>query len=122
MRPKHLANQTDREPPGGGQSGCKRTQFKHRAISRHLHKTAGLQRHPDKTTSVDGPRRQTFSQLAVRVSRLVGTLVELGIARVDRVAVLAVWWMGAVLNPVNTLWTANEVAYALKDCGARAVR
>ena len=70
-------------------------------------------------------------QLAVRVSRLAGALVEPGIARGDRAAVLAlnsdrymdtalaVWWMGAVLNPGNTRWTASEVAYALKDCGAR---
>lgn len=102
-----------------------------------MYLTAGLhrslQRHPDKTATVDGHRRQTFGQLAARVARLAGALGQLGVARGDRVAVLAlnsdrymetalaVWWMGAVLNPVNTRWTASEVAYALKDCGARVL-
>ncbi|MDP2000678.1 MAG: long-chain fatty acid--CoA ligase [Rhodoferax sp.] len=102
-----------------------------------MYLTAGLhrslQRHPDKTATVDGLRRQTFSQLASRVSRLAGALGQLGVARGDRVAVLAlnsdrymetalaVWWLGGVLNPVNTRWTAGEVAYALQDCGARVL-
>jgi long-chain acyl-CoA synthetase len=102
-----------------------------------MYLTAGLhrslQRHPDKTATVDGPRRQTFAQLAARVSRLAGALGQLGVARGDRVAILAlnsdryietalaVWWLGAVLNPLNTRWTAGEVAYALNDCGAHVL-
>lgn len=99
-----------------------------------MYMTAGLhrslQRHPDKTATVDGARRQTFRQLASRVARLAGALIQLGVQRGDRVAILAlnsdryietalaVWWAGAVLNPVNTRWTPGEIAYALKDCGA----
>lgn len=99
-----------------------------------MYLTAGLhrslQRHPDKTATVDGDRRQTFRALASRVARLAGALGDLGVRRGDRVAILAlngdryietalaVWWAGAVLNPVNTRWTPGEMAYALKDCGA----
>jgi long-chain acyl-CoA synthetase len=102
-----------------------------------MYLTAGLhrslQRHPDKTATVDGTRRQSFRQLASRVARLAGALGQLGVQRGDRVAVLAlngdryietalaVWWLGAVLNPVNTRWTAGEVVYALNDCGARVL-
>lgn len=102
-----------------------------------MYLTAGLhrslQRHPDKIATVDGPRRQSFYQLASRVARLAGALVRLGVKRGDRIAILAlngdryietslaVWWAGAVLNPVNTRWTAAEIGYALNDCGARVL-
>jgi long-chain acyl-CoA synthetase len=54
----------------------------------------------------------------------------LGVKPGDRVALLAlngdryietslaVWWIGAVLNPLNTRWTPGEITYALNDCGA----
>ncbi|MEO6291620.1 MAG: long-chain fatty acid--CoA ligase [Burkholderiaceae bacterium] len=102
-----------------------------------MYLTAGLhrslQRHPDKIATIDGSRHQSFRQLAVRVARLAGALARLGVGRGDRVALLAlngdryietalaVWWAGAVLNPVNTRWTPGEIAYALKDCGARVL-
>jgi long-chain acyl-CoA synthetase len=102
-----------------------------------MYLTAGLhrslQRHPDKIATVDGPRRQSFRVLAERVARLAGALARLGVGRGDRVALLAlngdryietalaVWWAGAVLNPVNTRWTPGEIAFALNDCGARVL-
>lgn len=97
-----------------------------------MYLTSGLhrsvQRHPEKIATVDHGRRQSFLELSQRVARLAGALRQLGVAPGDRVAVLAlnsdryietalaVWWAGAVLNPVNTRWSANEIIYALKDC------
>lgn len=98
-----------------------------------MYLTSGLhrsvQRHPEKIATVDHGRRQSFLELSQRVARLAGALRQLGVATGDRVAVLAlnsdryvetalaVWWAGAVLNPVNTRWSATEIIYALKDCG-----
>lgn len=98
-----------------------------------MYLTSGLhrsvQRHPEKIATVDHGRRQSFLELSQRVARLAGALRQLGVAPGDRVAVLAlnsdryvetalaVWWAGAVLNPVNTRWSATEIIYALKDCG-----
>lgn len=97
-----------------------------------MYLTSGLhrsvQRHPEKIATVDHGRRQSFLELSQRVARLAGALRQLGVARGDRVAVLAlnsdryvetalaVWWAGAVLNPVNTRWNAAEIIYTLKDC------
>lgn len=97
-----------------------------------MYLTSGLhrsvQRHPEKIATVDHGHRQSFLELSQRVARLAGALRQLGVARGDRVAVLAlnsdryvetalaVWWAGAVLNPVNTRWNAAEIIYALKDC------
>lgn len=98
-----------------------------------MYLTSGLhrsvQRHPEKIATVDHGRRQSFLELSQRVARLAGALRQLGVAQGDRVAVLAlnsdryvetalaVWWAGAVLNPVNTRWSPSEMIYALKDCG-----
>lgn len=102
-----------------------------------MHLTSGLhrsvQKHPDKTATVTGERRQTFRQLAHRVAQTAGALQALGLRPGERLSVLAQnsdrvmelllagWWAGLVVNPVNTRWTAAEVAYALNDCGASAL-
>jgi len=102
-----------------------------------MYLTAGLhrslQRHPDKTALVDGNRRLSFRQLHTRVARLAAGLQQLGVQPGDRVAVLAlnggryvetalaVWWCGAVLNPVNTRWSPAEITYALNDCSVRVL-
>src|SRR3546814_11848442 len=31
---------------------------------------------------------------------------------------LAAFWAGAVVNPVNTRWSASEIAYSLQDSGS----
>ncbi len=63
-----------------------------------------------------------------RVARLGAALRDLGIDDGDRVAIyglnsdryhealLAIPWAGAVLNPVNTRWSPQEIAYSLVDC------
>ena len=102
-----------------------------------MHLTSGLhrsvQKHPDKTATVTGQRRQTFRQLAQRVAQTAGALQALGLQPGDRLSVLAQnsdrmmtlllagWWAGLVVNPVNTRWTSAEVAYALRDCAASAL-
>jgi len=65
--------------------------------------------------------------------RIAGTLVERGIRPGDRVLAVmpntpemtasfqAVWTIGAVMVPVNPLWSVAELAYALNNSGAVAV-
>lgn len=102
-----------------------------------MHLTSGLhrsvQKHPDKTATVTGDRRQTFGQLAQCVAQTAGALRALGLRPGERLSVLAHnsdrmmalllagWWAGLVVNPVNTRWTPAEVAYALRDCAASAL-
>lgn len=102
-----------------------------------MHLTAGLhrslQKHPQKIATITGARRQSFAQLAARVARVAGALQALGLQAGERVSVLAensdryievllgCWWAGLVPNPINTRWSATEVAYALNDCGARVL-
>ena len=102
-----------------------------------MHLTAGLhrsmQRHPDKIATVTGTRRQTYRQLVDRVARTASVLRALGLQPGERLSVLALnsdrmmelllagAWAGLVINPINTRWTAAEVAYALGDCSASAL-
>jgi long-chain acyl-CoA synthetase len=102
-----------------------------------MYLTAGLhrsmQRHPDKIATVTGSRRQTYRQLVDRVARTASALRALGLQPGERLSVLALnsdrmielllagAWAGLVINPINTRWTAAEVAYALNDCGASAL-
>ena len=100
-------------------------------LTQGLHRA--LQNHPDKTATIFGERRQSFQQLADRVARLAAALAGLGVNAGDRVAMLAqnsdryieyfhaVWWAGAVANPVNTRWSAQEIAYSLVDCDSRVL-
>ncbi|MBN1278522.1 MAG: long-chain fatty acid--CoA ligase [Chlorobium sp.] len=66
-------------------------------------------------------------------SSLAESLKELGVAVGDRVALimpnspqmiiseLAVWKTGAIVVPLNPLYTETELAYALNECGAETV-
>lgn len=76
-------------------------------------------------------RRRTWSDFADRSARLANVLQSLGMKPDDRVGMLAlnsdryleymmgVWWGGGALNPVNTRWSAAEIAYSLDDCHTR---
>lgn len=101
-----------------------------------MHLTQGLERavqqHPDRIATICGSRLQTFAELKDRVARIAAALRTQGVARGDRVAILAlnsdhfleaylaVAWAGAVVVPVNFRWTAAEIAFSLNDseCGA----
>ncbi len=90
-----------------------------------------LRRDPDAIATVFGDRRRTWRELAERASRLAAALRNLGMGKQDRVALLAlnsdryleymlgVWWGGGALNPVNTRWSAAEVAFSFDDCDTR---
>lgn len=87
-----------------------------------------LQQYPDRVATVFEGRSQTYRQLHARVARLAGALQALGMRAGDRVGMLAlnsdrtlefylaVWWGGGVVNPVNTRWSAAEIAFSLQDC------
>ncbi len=96
-----------------------------------LHKA--VRENPHRLATICGERRMPYAELGARVAWLAGALSELGVVAGDRVAVLApntdrflesayaVWWLGAVLTPLNCRWSADELAYALQDSGARVL-
>ena len=93
-----------------------------------------LQRHPHKTAIAHlgeaGTRRHSFAEFAADVARHAGALARRGVARGDRVAllapnddhlvraILACWWLGAAACPLNVRWSAPELAHALQDSEA----
>lgn len=99
------------------------TQALHRAVARQ----------PDSAATICGGRRHTFLQFQDRVSRLASALLDLGVKDGDRVGILshnsdryveyfmAVPWAGAAVNPVNTRWSAVEIAYSLDDCDTKVL-
>ncbi|CAM3638973.1 long-chain-fatty-acid--CoA ligase [Tsukamurella ocularis] len=96
--------------------------------TRALHRA--LQQAPDSVLTVDGARTRTVRETVNRIARLAGALRAAGVAEGDRVAVLGVnsdrfheailatWWAGAVVNPVNTRWSVAEIGFSLRDCGS----
>lgn len=100
-------------------------------LTQPFHKAA-IER-PDACATVFAQRRTTFSQLLDRISRLAGAFHSLGVVHGDRIGMLALnsdryieyvfgtFWAGAVINPVNTRWSVNEIAYSLNDCGTEVL-
>ncbi len=98
-------------------------------LTQSLHRA--VQRSPQRTATICGTRRYTYRQHADRVARLAGALQSLGMARGDRIGMLALngdrylefffgtWWGGGAVNPVNIRWSAAEIAYSLDDCDTR---
>lgn len=92
-----------------------------------------LQITPDKTATICGERKQSFAELGERVARLAGALKDLGVEHgsvVGAVALnsdhyleyyLALPWIGAIANPINFRWSAEEIAYCLNDSGCRVL-
>ncbi|MGF6787039.1 class I adenylate-forming enzyme family protein [Paraburkholderia sp. 35.1] len=95
--------------------------------------TRSAQRHPDKVALIFEHRSWTFSELDNASSALAAGFERLGLVRGDCITLYAPncpeWIIGyyaavkigAVLNPLNSMLTAEEAAYAMNDCGARAV-
>jgi fatty-acyl-CoA synthase len=85
----------------------------------------------EKVAVIDGPRSFTYAQLFDRCVRLASALANLGIGRLDTVAIIAsnipemieahfaVPMLGAVLNPLNTRLDAASVAFSLRHGGAK---
>ena len=96
-------------------------------LTQGLHRS--VQCRAEEVATVCGGRVRTFAELADRVARLAGALRGLGVTVGDRVGMLAlnsdrylewllaVWWAGAAVNPVNVRWSPAEIAYALEESG-----
>lgn len=92
-----------------------------------------MQLHGEQVAMVSGERTHTYAELGERVARLAAGLKGLGVEPGDRVGVLAlngdyyvelylaIWWAGAVINPVNIRWCATEIASSLDDCDTRVL-
>ena len=90
-----------------------------------------LQQQPERIATLCGERRRTWREFHERVARLAAALRGLGLAPGERVALLglnsdhylemlyAVPWAGGIVVPLNTRWSAPELAYALSDAGVR---
>ncbi|MNO39299.1 Long-chain-fatty-acid--CoA ligase [compost metagenome] len=86
---------------------------------------------PERVATIYRGRRRSFRELGERVARLATGLRSLGVQAGERIGMLALnsdryqeymlagWWAGAVLNPVNTRWSVAEIVYSLDDCDTR---
>ncbi|MFC3077496.1 long-chain-fatty-acid--CoA ligase [Phenylobacterium terrae] len=94
---------------------------------------SAAQSRPRAPSTTFGGRSRTWGETRDRVARLAQALHGLGVGRGDRVAILAlnsdrysefllaVWWAGAVVVPMNIRWTPAENAYSLNDSGTRVL-
>ena len=85
---------------------------------------------PDKIALIFGERRLTYRELERLTNRAANGLRALGVKKGDRVTLFAQnspeWVIsylgiakaGGVINPVNAMLTAEELAFVVKDCGA----
>ncbi|WP_109807553.1 acyl-CoA synthetase [Sphingosinithalassobacter portus] len=92
-----------------------------------------IQRAPSEIGAIDGDWRRDWQAIEQDVRRFAGALLRSGVSPGDRVAflsrnsgryldyVLGCFWAGAVINPVNTRWTASEIAYSLENCQTRTL-
>ncbi len=90
-------------------------------------------RFPDKTALIFGEQTFTYRELERLTNQAANGLKALGVKKGDRVTLFAqnsAEWVqsyvgiakaGAVINPVNAMLTADELAYVVKDCGARVL-
>jgi acyl-CoA synthetase (AMP-forming)/AMP-acid ligase II len=88
---------------------------------------------PEREFGVDSARRLSFGEAAKEVGQLASAFHQRGVRAGDRVALLArnrieyplisfaASRLGAVVVPINIRLAPNELAFALKDCGARLV-
>ncbi|RQR24606.1 acyl-CoA synthetase [Burkholderia sp. Bp9142] len=96
-----------------------------------LRRTA--QRFPDKEAIICGDVRWTYAEFNRICNRIGHALLERGIGKGDRVAILsrnshafaamrfAVARIGAILVPINFMLNADEIAYILRSSGAETL-
>jgi long-chain acyl-CoA synthetase len=94
---------------------------------------AAAARHADRTALVVGERRLTFRELDEGSNRVARGLVGLGVAPGDTVGLFGAngpdWVVayygiakcGAVLNPLSSMLTTDELRYTVADSGARVI-
>jgi long-chain acyl-CoA synthetase len=95
----------------------------------HRQLLPAVEHHADKVGFVDGAYRATYSQHLDRVGRAASALRDLGVAKSDRFAVMALnshqflelyhaAFLGAgVINPLNLRLAPKELVYILADSG-----
>ncbi|MBV8490122.1 MAG: AMP-binding protein, partial [Candidatus Eremiobacteraeota bacterium] len=88
-------------------------------------------RHPERTALIDGPNRIYYQDLWEQARCYASALEAQGIRAGDRVALMipnvpdfprtyyGILTLGAVVVPVHCLLTGREVAYVLRDSGAK---
>jgi long-chain acyl-CoA synthetase len=103
----------------------------HNSVGEFISQSA--RQHPEKIAVIFEDQRWTFAELDARSSSLAAALEELGIKRGDCVSLYshncpewivsyyAVVKLGAIVNPLNSMLTPDEAAYAMNDCNARLV-
>ena len=92
-----------------------------------------VQQRPKHTALIFKGRRMSYAELE-QLSNAFGTaLVNLGVTKGERVALLipnspqaiiaqlGAWKAGAIVCPINSLYTATELEFALKEVGAETV-
>ncbi|KQP45640.1 fatty-acid--CoA ligase [Pseudorhodoferax sp. Leaf274] len=101
------------------------------SLTQCLHRA--LQQYPDRLATIHASRRRTYREIHARVASLAGALRAMGVSKGDRVGILslnsdrylevylAVFWLGAAINPANTRWSAHELAYSFRDCDTRVL-
>lgn len=79
--------------------------------------------------TIDGGIECSWGEFVARAARAAGGFCELGVKAGDRVGILAlnsadylvaqlaIWWIGAVVVPMNIRWTAEENSYSAADSG-----
>ncbi len=94
---------------------------------------AAAEKFGDKEALVFEGRSFSFNELNTMIEAAAGGLAGLGLAKGDVITLYAAnsWqWivsyyaiarLGAVINPVNTMLTPDEIEYVVKNCGARAI-
>ncbi|WP_366919392.1 AMP-binding protein [Rhodococcus ruber] len=94
---------------------------------------AAAQRYGDKVALIYGGRSFSFNELNDASDRIATALVDRGVRPGQTVSLFSQnrWeWLaayhgalkaGAVVNPVNVMLTAEELAYVLSDCGSVAL-
>ncbi len=88
---------------------------------------------PDKTALIFGDKTFSYRRIEQITNQAANGLRALGIRKGDRVTLFAqnsAEWVfgyigiakaGGVINPVNAMLTADELAYVVKDCGAKVL-
>jgi long-chain acyl-CoA synthetase len=88
---------------------------------------------PDKPALIFGDKTFSYRELERLTNRAANGLRALGVNKGDRVTLFAqnsAEWVlsyigiakaGGVINPVNAMLTADELAYVVKDCGAKVL-
>ncbi|WMD20778.1 AMP-binding protein [Achromobacter seleniivolatilans] len=98
-------------------------------LTQGLHRASGLT--PRKIALREGASSWTYPALLEWAGRKAAVLRSHGVLPGDRVALLGVnsaayvswmlacWWMGAVIQPLNTRWSAAELSQGLADGAPR---